>query len=83
MFYAVRGQKSKFSRGREISKTRRDKSMDEILKVYVKNKFQNCKQGEGTGAEVFLSRNNKNTRIGFTCKNRVISPHKDHYSPIY
>ncbi|KAF8785996.1 hypothetical protein HNY73_011476 [Argiope bruennichi] len=74
VYYIVRGLKRKFSKVREILKTQRDKSMDEILEI-LREEENTCysptsARSEGVNAEVFYSRKNRssNVRLCYICK---------------
>ncbi|KAF8785244.1 hypothetical protein HNY73_010816 [Argiope bruennichi] len=68
VYYTVPGLKGKFSKVREILKTQRDKSMDEILEI-LREEENTCysptsTRAEGISAEVFYSRKKQK----FWCK---------------
>ncbi|KAF8768395.1 hypothetical protein HNY73_021219 [Argiope bruennichi] len=74
VYYTVRGLKGKFSKVREILKTQRDKSMDEILEI-LREEENTCysptsTRVEGISAEVFYSRKNKSSgvRLCYICR---------------
>ncbi|KAF8770370.1 Retrovirus-related Pol polyprotein like [Argiope bruennichi] len=74
VYYTVRGLKGKFSKVREILKTQRDKSMDEILEI-LREEENTCysptsTRAEGISAEVFYSRENKSSgvRLCYICR---------------
>ncbi|KAF8797261.1 hypothetical protein HNY73_001546 [Argiope bruennichi] len=74
VYYTVRGLKGKFSKVREILKTQRDKSMDEILEILREEEITcyspTSTRAEGINAEVFYSRKNKSSgvRLCYICR---------------
>ncbi|KAF8785723.1 hypothetical protein HNY73_011234 [Argiope bruennichi] len=79
VYYTVRGLKGKFSKVREILKTQRDKSMDEILEILREEEITcyspTSTRAEGINAEVFYSRKNKSSDVSVTSVDaQIISP---------
>ncbi|KAF8768498.1 Retrovirus-related Pol polyprotein like [Argiope bruennichi] len=74
VYYTERGMTGKFSKVREILKTQRDKSMDEILEISHEEEntcySQTSTRAEGIDAVVFYSRKNKSSgeRLCYICR---------------
>jgi hypothetical protein len=73
-YYTVRGLRGKFGKIRDILKTQREKTMDEILEILREEESlhtsPNIMRAEGTNAEVLYSRKNRNStqRLCYICR---------------
>ncbi|GBO22173.1 Retrovirus-related Pol polyprotein from transposon TNT 1-94 [Araneus ventricosus] len=74
VYYTVRGLKGKFAKVRDISKTQRDKSIDEVLEILREEEASfnspSSTRAEGRSADVFYSRKFKNSgrRLCYVCR---------------
>ncbi|GBM66515.1 hypothetical protein AVEN_246919-1 [Araneus ventricosus] len=74
VYYTVRGLKGKFVKVRDILKTQRDKSIDEVLEILREEETSfnspSSTRAEGTSADVFYSRKYKNSgmRLCYVCR---------------
>ncbi|GBM86130.1 hypothetical protein AVEN_75405-1 [Araneus ventricosus] len=74
VYYTVRGLKGKFVKVRDILKTQRDKSIDEVLEILREEETSinspSSTHAEGTSADVFYSRKYKNSgmRLCYVCR---------------
>ncbi|GBM62170.1 Retrovirus-related Pol polyprotein from transposon TNT 1-94 [Araneus ventricosus] len=74
VYYTVRGLKGKFAKVRDILKTQRDKSIDEVLEILREEEtsfnLPSSTRAEGTSADVFYSRKYKNSgmRLCYVCR---------------
>ncbi|GBN13319.1 Retrovirus-related Pol polyprotein from transposon TNT 1-94 [Araneus ventricosus] len=74
VYYTVRGLKGKFAKVRDILKTQRDKSIDEVLEILREEEtsfnLPSSTRAEGRSADVFYSRKSKNSgmRLCYVCR---------------
>ncbi|GBN69463.1 Retrovirus-related Pol polyprotein from transposon TNT 1-94, partial [Araneus ventricosus] len=74
VYYTVRGLKGKFVKVRDILKTQRDKSIDEVLEILREEETSfnspSSTRAEGRSADVFYSRKSKNSgmRLCYVCR---------------
>ncbi|GBM51389.1 Retrovirus-related Pol polyprotein from transposon TNT 1-94, partial [Araneus ventricosus] len=74
VYYTVRGLKGKFAKVRDILKTQRDKSIDEVLEILREEETSfnspSSTRAEGRSADVFYSRKSKNSgmRLCYVCR---------------
>ncbi|GBN28831.1 Retrovirus-related Pol polyprotein from transposon TNT 1-94 [Araneus ventricosus] len=74
VYYTVRGLKGKFAKVRDILKTQRDKSIDEVLEILREEETsfnsRSSTRAEGRSADVFYSRKSKNSgmRLCYVCR---------------
>ncbi|GBN82325.1 Retrovirus-related Pol polyprotein from transposon TNT 1-94 [Araneus ventricosus] len=74
VYYTVRGLKGKFAKVRDILKTQRDKSVDEVLEILREEETSfnspSSTRAEGRSADVFYSRKSKSSgmRLCYVCR---------------